>query len=77
MAFEGRPDRHHWGGFHASEENLRVILFMLLAMGGFAIEDGMIKKLTDNFPVSEILIMTGALGALSFAILAKIGKAAL
>jgi len=43
------------------KENLRGILFMLLAMAGFAIEDGIIKSLTTSLPVSEILIVTGAL----------------
>ncbi len=37
-------------------ENLRGITFMLLAMGGFAIEDGLIKSLTKDIPVSQILI---------------------
>ena len=56
------------------KENLRGILFMLLAMAGFAIEDGIIKSLTNSLPVSEILIVTGALGALLFAVLAFVRK---
>ncbi|MGB1641267.1 MAG: DMT family transporter [Paracoccaceae bacterium] len=56
------------------KENLRGILFMLLAMAGFAIEDGIIKSLTKSLPVSEILIVTGASGALLFAVLAFVRK---
>ena len=47
---------------------------MLLAMAGFAIEDGVIKNLTKTLPVSEIQILIGILGALVFVILAKIHK---
>jgi drug/metabolite transporter (DMT)-like permease len=50
--------------------NLRGITFMLLAMGGFAIEDGLIKSLTDNIPVSELLIILGTGGTIMFAGLA-------
>ena len=32
---------------------------MLLAMAGFAIEDGVIKNLTKTLPVSEIQILIG------------------
>ena len=44
---------------------------MLLAMAGLAIEDAVIKNLANTIPVFEILILTGNLGALVFAILAK------
>ena len=44
---------------------------MLLAMAGLAIEDPVIKNLANTIPVSEILIVTGILRALVFAILAK------
>lgn len=51
-------------------ENLRGITFMLLAMGGFAIEDGLIKSLTKDIPVSQILILLGTGGVIMFASLA-------
>ena len=47
---------------------------MLLAMAGLAIEDALIKNLANTIPVFEILILTGILGTLVFAILAKIRK---
>ena len=47
-------------------ENLRGITFMLLAMGGFAIEDGLIKSLTKDIPVSQILILLGTGGTIMF-----------
>ena len=50
--------------------NLRGTTFMLLAMGGFSIEDGLIKSLTDDMPVSEILILLGTGGTIMFAGLA-------
>ena len=56
--------KNEWIGFYDLKENLRGILLMLLAMARFAIEDGVIKNLTNTLPVSEILILTGTLGAL-------------
>ena len=50
---------------------------MLLAMAEFAIEDGLIKTLTNKLLVSEMLILFVFLGALVFVIFAKIGKEAL
>ncbi len=52
-------------------ENLRGILFMVLAMGGFAIEDLFIKLLSTHVPVSEILIFLGFGGTIIFLIVAK------
>jgi len=50
-------------------ENVRGIIFMLLAMGGFSIQDGLLKNLTKDIPVSEILILLGAGGTIMFATL--------
>ena len=48
-------------------ENLKGILFMLLAMAGFAIEDSLIKVLAVRLPVSQILVVLGFAGAFAFA----------
>ena len=58
-------------------ENLRGIIFMLIAMAGFAIEDGLIKSLTRDIPVSEILILLGFGGTIIFASLALLKGEAL
>ncbi len=47
-------------------ENLKGILFMILAMAGFACEDLFIKMLSTNLPVSEIIIILGFSGSLIF-----------
>ena len=77
LVFTGRFQKQNKMDFYTLKENLKSILFMLLAMAGFAIEDGAIKNLANTLLVSEILILTGILGALVFAIFAKIGKEAL
>ena len=43
-------------------ENIRGILFMILAMAGFALEDLFIKLLSSHVPVSQILIILGFSG---------------
>ena len=48
-------------------ENLRGIIFMLLSMAGFSIEDALIKNLAKEIPVSQILIFLGIGGAVMFA----------
>ena len=50
--------------------NLRGIIFMLLAMAGFSVEDGLIKSLTKEIPVSQIMILLGIGGTVMFAVLA-------
>ena len=47
-------------------QNLRGIIFMLLAMAGFAVEDSFIKVLSGSFPVSQILITIGFGGCFLF-----------
>jgi drug/metabolite transporter (DMT)-like permease len=51
-------------------ENLRGILFMILAMAGFALEDLFIKLLSSHLPVSQILIIIGFSGTAVFLIIA-------
>lgn len=46
--------------------NLRGIIFMLIAMAGFAIEDAILKILALDLPISELLIIVGLGGFLMF-----------
>ena len=56
-------------------ENLRGILFMILAMAGFALEDLFIKLLSSHVPVSQILIILGFSGTAVFLIIALLTHA--
>ena len=56
-------------------ENLRGILFMILAMAGFAFEDLFIKTLSAHLPVSEIILILGSTGSIIFLIIAKLQRA--
>ncbi|WP_068116949.1 DMT family transporter [Tropicimonas marinistellae] len=47
--------------------NLRGALLMILAMGGFALEDMFIKKVSSHLPVGQILLFLGFFGTLVFA----------
>ncbi len=51
-------------------ENIRGILFMILAMAGFALEDLFIKLLSSRVPVSQILIILGFSGTAVLLIIA-------
>ena len=51
-------------------ENLRGILFMILAMAGFALEDLFMKLLSSHVPVSQILIILGFSGTAVLLIIA-------
>lgn len=53
-------------------ENLRGILFMILAMAGFAFEDLFIKMLSSHLPVSEIIIILGFTGSIIFLLIALV-----
>ena len=55
-------------------ENLRCIIFMVVAMAGFAVEDAVVKQLSFSMPISEILFLVGFGGILSFGLLAKLQK---
>ncbi len=54
-----------------ASENTRCIIFMVISMAGFAIEDAVIKQLSFDMPISQILILTGGAGALLFGCIAK------
>lgn len=51
--------------------NLRGILLMVAAMGGFAIEDMFIKWASADLPTGQILLMLGVLGTPVFALMAR------
>lgn len=53
-------------------QNLRGIIFMLLAMAGFAVEDSLIKVLSAHFPISQILLILGFGGMVTFVAIALV-----
>ena len=56
----------------ATQENVRCILFMIGAMAGFAIEDAVIKQLSYSMPVSQVLMLIGCGGVLTFGVTAML-----
>ena len=54
-------------------ENMRCIFYMIIAMAGFAIEDAIIKQLSNSMPISEILILIGIGGLVIFFYLPRRG----
>jgi len=58
-----------------STDNSRYIGFMVLAMAGFAIEDAVIKHLSADLPVSQVLLLVGTGGMLAFSLMAKFKRA--
>lgn len=56
----------------ATGENVRCILFMIAAMAGFAIEDAVIKQLSYFMPVSQVLMLIGCGGVLTFGVTAML-----
>ena len=55
-------------------ENLRGILFMTLAMASFALEDLIIKILSKNMPVAQILLSVGIVSVCLLILVGKIQK---
>jgi drug/metabolite transporter (DMT)-like permease len=55
-----------------TSENFRCILFMIAAMAGFAIEDAVIKQLSYAMPVSQVLMLIGCGGVLTFGVTAML-----
>ena len=45
---------------------------MLLAMAGFAVEDSLIKVLSAHFPISQILLILGFGGMVTFVAIALV-----
>ena len=54
------------------EENIRCIVFMVVAMAGFAIEDAVIKQLSYTMPIPQVLMLIGIGGLLIFGITAVV-----
>jgi drug/metabolite transporter (DMT)-like permease len=52
-------------------DNIRGIVLMVAAMGGFALEDMFIKLVSASLPTSQILIMLGAGGTAIFTLWAR------
>lgn len=53
-------------------ENLRGAMLMVMSMALFAVEDTLIKLLTQGLPFSQVLAMLGAAGCVMFALLLKL-----
>ncbi|MDP2733949.1 MAG: DMT family transporter [Hoeflea sp.] len=53
-------------------DNMRGIILMVLGMAGFAAEDMFIKLAASGLPVGQILVVLGFLGALVFAVYARL-----
>ncbi|MDS9469061.1 DMT family transporter [Paracoccus sp. MBLB3053] len=51
--------------------NFRGAALMVAAMAGFAVEDMLLKSVTDELQVGQILIMFGSFGTILFALLAR------
>ncbi|MEO9575754.1 MAG: DMT family transporter [Tateyamaria sp.] len=58
-------------------DNLRGAAIMVLAMLGFAIEDALIKLLSDALPVGQIIGLLGIGGATVFAVLCRVQRQSL
>lgn len=52
-------------------DNLRGILLMIVAMAGFAVEDTLIKRMSDDLPIGQILAVLGFAGAVVFTLMAR------
>lgn len=48
------------------EANVRGALLMVVAMAAFAVEDMLVKSITQTVPIAQILIIFGALGMVFF-----------
>jgi drug/metabolite transporter (DMT)-like permease len=55
-------------------DNLRGIVFMIIAMAGFAVDDLLIKILSASMPISQILIFTGLATAVAFLLVGIVSK---
>ncbi|SER96404.1 Permease of the drug/metabolite transporter (DMT) superfamily [Tranquillimonas rosea] len=52
-------------------ENLRGIVLMVAAMAGFAVEDAIIKAVSSDLPIGQILMILGTIGGIAFSIMAR------
>ena len=53
-------------------ENLKAICLMVFAMAAFAIEDSIIKTLSERLAPGQVLLMIGIGGTLVFYVLAQL-----
>ncbi len=58
-------------------QNIRGIVLVIISMAAFAFEDAFIKSSSDGLPVSELLVILGAGGALVYAILTVLSRGSL
>jgi drug/metabolite transporter (DMT)-like permease len=61
----------------SSEDNVRCILFMVIAMAGFAVEDAVIKQLSATMPISQVLMLIGAGGLVVFGTVSRLTRVSL
>lgn len=57
-------------GRGGSAWNLQGAMFMILAMGCFALEDALLKQAATSLPIGQVLLSFGILGFLTFSALA-------
>ena len=55
-----------------ASKNVQGALWMVLSMAAFAVEDSLIKWLSYTMPLSQIMIYFGFVGAMVFAVVAKL-----
>ena len=59
---------------YGNHGNFRYVLFMVIAMIAFAIEDAIIKQLALKLPISQVLISVGSSGLLVLYVLSIFKK---
>ena len=59
---------------YESQRNFRHVVFMIIAMIAFAIEDAIIKQLAFKLPISQVLISVGLSGLLVLYVLSIVKK---
>ena len=56
----------------SDSNNSKYILFMVVSMAGFAIEDAVIKQLAIDLPISQVLMLIGLTGGGMFWVMARL-----
>lgn len=57
---------------NSDSNNSKYILFMVVSMAGFAIEDAVIKQLAIDLPISQVLMLIGLTGGGMFWVMARL-----
>lgn len=52
-------------------DNLRGIALMVASMAGFSVEDALIKRVAEDIPSGQIILVLGLIGGLVFGLLAR------